>query len=348
MSSISGVTVAICCYNSASRLTETLQHLLSQQVSPGISWEVLVIDNASNDNTGEVAHAAWQAGSPAPLRVIVESTPGLSHARVRALHEARHTIINFIDDDNWVSPDWIQTIHSFFQEHPDVGALGGCGAPVFESDHAVPWWFEKFAKVYAAAPQYENSGDITDLQTSLLWGAGFSMRTQIFRDLESIGFCFRCSDRTGTQLTSCGDTELCLAIRALGWRLYYLSTLQYQHFIPSQRLTWTYLRNSARGAGRGSVYTNILHYATNPKAGRIGNSWFRLAAKLFLSLSKILFREPKVFFTDVPGANAQLAVDTHLAQLGLMFQLYPEYGKLFRESETMFLRKRGQAADRKK
>ena len=50
-----GVSVVICCYNSAERLPRTLTHLAAQRVSEKLPWEVIVIDNASQDKTGEVA-----------------------------------------------------------------------------------------------------------------------------------------------------------------------------------------------------------------------------------------------------------------------------------------------------
>lgn len=50
-----GVSIVICCYNSASRLPETLQHIAEQEVAANISWEVIVVDNASTDNTQEIA-----------------------------------------------------------------------------------------------------------------------------------------------------------------------------------------------------------------------------------------------------------------------------------------------------
>ena len=36
-----GVSVIVCCHDSAARLPETLAHLARQKVDPGIPWEVL-------------------------------------------------------------------------------------------------------------------------------------------------------------------------------------------------------------------------------------------------------------------------------------------------------------------
>ena len=45
------ISVVICCHNSAAVLPPTLMHLAAQIVDPSVQWEVVVIDNASTDDT---------------------------------------------------------------------------------------------------------------------------------------------------------------------------------------------------------------------------------------------------------------------------------------------------------
>ena len=329
-----GVTVAVCCYNSALRLPQTLKNLAAQRVPSGISWEVLVIDNASTDRTAAVALGAWPADSSVPLRVIEEPQPGKSYALTRAFHEASYQLLSVIDDDNWVSADWIESVSAFFARHPEAGAVGGCGSPVFETNEA-PVWFEELSQAYAAGPQYAESGDITDLPTSLLWGAGFSMRTEIFRELESRSFQFMCTDRLGNLMLSGGDTELCHAVRAMGWRLYYSSSLHYRHFIPASRLTWSYLRNLYRGAGHGSVYVNIVRNAANA-SDREGRSWFRQVLRLLYWLIRSFFKKPLAFFTEAEGNPARLQIDATLAQLELLLRIHADYDRLYEKTRAVF------------
>src|SRR6185437_8424396 len=102
-----GISVIICCYNSATRLPETLKHLAAQHC-PELNWELLIIDNASSDATSAEAPALWmQFGSTVPMRVIPEPTAGLSHARNKGVAEARHELILFCDDDNHFAPDYL-------------------------------------------------------------------------------------------------------------------------------------------------------------------------------------------------------------------------------------------------
>src|ERR1043165_6792989 len=98
------VTVAIPTYNRADFLRQTLAGIAAQQF-PRDHFEVLVIDNNSNDHTRAVV-AEFAGGRPAP-RHIHESQQGLDHARNRAIAEARGEILVFGDDDILLQPDWL-------------------------------------------------------------------------------------------------------------------------------------------------------------------------------------------------------------------------------------------------
>ncbi|RZK11267.1 MAG: glycosyltransferase family 2 protein, partial [Hymenobacter sp.] len=83
MATSAGLTILICTYNGATRLPETLRHAAAQQVPPGVDWEVLVVSNASTDDTLAAAPRLWAAlGQPAPLRVLNEPKPGKENALI--------------------------------------------------------------------------------------------------------------------------------------------------------------------------------------------------------------------------------------------------------------------------
>jgi glycosyltransferase involved in cell wall biosynthesis len=117
-----GVSAVICCHNSARRLPQTLRHLAAQLVPEKIDWEVIVVDNASTDRTADVARANWPRDARTPIRVVLEPGIGLSNARKRGFLEARHNIVSFIDDDNWVCPEWIELVSNIMTNHPDIAA----------------------------------------------------------------------------------------------------------------------------------------------------------------------------------------------------------------------------------
>src|SRR6266446_6836351 len=117
---VQGVSIIICSHNGAARLPATLSHLKAQE-SAGVAWELLIIDNASSDGTAEVAHTFWQY-APVPLRVINESRLGVRFARERGLAEAKYTFVGFVDDDNWVAPDWVRVAYEAISSDRLLGA----------------------------------------------------------------------------------------------------------------------------------------------------------------------------------------------------------------------------------
>ena len=181
-----GVSVVVCCYNSSQRLPKTLAHLACQQVSGEIPWEVLVVDNASTDDTAEVALRAWtELAQPAPLRVVRESEPGLSYARRRGFTEAACEYVSFVDDDNWVAPQWLKVVFEVMSEHATIGACGGISKAACEVK--APAWFEAFKSSYAIGAQGQEAGVVPE-ERGFLWGAGLTVRRSVWQELVSSGF----------------------------------------------------------------------------------------------------------------------------------------------------------------
>ncbi len=245
-----GVSVIVCCHNSAPRLPKTLAHLEAQRDTGGVPWEVIVVDNASTDGTAEVARESWRRRDGASLRVVREPHLGLIFARIRGLAEAAHDVVTFVDDDNWVCHDWVGLVARIMDAQPEVGGcLGFCEAACETSP---PAWFEQHRGSYAIGPDGLEPGDITWTRDHF-WGAGLTVRKSAWERLAGSGFRPQVVGRRGRALSSGEDTELCLALRMAGWRLWYEARLRLQHFLPAGRLTPPYLRRLHRAFGAASV-----------------------------------------------------------------------------------------------
>src|ERR1044072_3125960 len=317
--SITGVSVVICCHNSANLLPITLQHLRNQKTDSKVQWEILVVDNASTDSTSNIAKENWISEFTVPLRIVHESKLGLSFARHRGFSEAKFEIVSFVDDDNWLCPEWVQTVAQVMSEHPEVGACGGYSEAVCEITK--PSWFESFKLFYAVGSQGEEGGDVTESR-GLLWGAGVSIRKSAWQQLMQSGFQSVLSDRTGTQLMSGGDSELCLALRLSGWRLWFEPSLKLQHFLPIRRLNWKYLRSMVRGSGAATAGLDPYYFAMRPvKTGfraRLGKMWQLKVCRMVI---KLLRRPHKLFlypFCEFEGDASIIEIE---AQFGRLSQL---------------------------
>lgn len=252
-----GVSVIICCYNSAQRIKDTLHHLFSQVVN-GLQWEIVLVDNASTDNTVETAEKYWKSlNSVIPLRIESEPHPGLSYARATGIQASRYQIIILCDDDNWLTPNYIQTAYELLLKNQTIGALGGHGT--IRPEGVLPSWFESYAGYYACIPQGTGVEDVSDTR-GYLYGAGLVLRKEAWTAVEKLGMKSILTDRKGSKLSSGGDVELCYQMRLLGWKLYYSESMMFYHFMPKGRLTESYLIRLIGNINYSGVFLRPYNY----------------------------------------------------------------------------------------
>lgn len=126
------ISACVCCHNASLRITDTLVSLTKQTADP-LSYEILVVDNASSDRKilSEVLEKInIEYGA---IRLVEENNIGLSIARNRAVAEAVGEYVFFIDDDAIASVSHIQELLNAIETYqPDV--LGGNVLPLFEAN----------------------------------------------------------------------------------------------------------------------------------------------------------------------------------------------------------------------
>jgi glycosyltransferase involved in cell wall biosynthesis len=265
---IPGVSVLVCTFNGAARITETLTCLAQQRTPLGIPWEIILVDNASTDNTAALAQEVWRnLGAPTPLHLLQESRPGKQHALETALSHVQYTYTCTVDDDNRLSPDYLYVGVELLQNYPQIGILGGPNTATFESSE--PAWFTTFQHCYAVGPQLDRVGGgfapLSDgnVGRNVLWGAGMFVRSAVWKQLNAASFHSLFTGRQGeANLTAGEDDELCYATQLLGYEVWYSSQLRLQHHMTAGRLTETYRDRlfyaSAYSTNRLNAYRNAL------------------------------------------------------------------------------------------
>ena len=112
-------TIAICTYNGAQRIPRVLEHLCRQKQTHNINWEILIIDNNSQDNTAAIRRTIpTTMEATTALRYCFEPKQGLAYARRLAIKEARGEWIGFLDDDNWPSQQLAKCLPMILPKHP--------------------------------------------------------------------------------------------------------------------------------------------------------------------------------------------------------------------------------------
>jgi glycosyltransferase involved in cell wall biosynthesis len=241
-----GISVVICCYNSAERLYETLKHLALQKTNDLFPWEIIIVDNASTDNTAVIAERIWKKFErlDVDFKIAAEQQPGLSHARDCGVSAANFEYIIFCDDDNWLNEDYLEAAFKLIETDNSVGAIGGMSTAV--SDVELPGWFELYEHAYATGRQSRIPGYIND--RGYVTGAGMVTRKAIFTNAVNSAFPSILTDRKGKLLSGGGDVEYCLRLQLQGYNIYYSEELVFKHFIPSFRLTEEYRDGLFQGA----------------------------------------------------------------------------------------------------
>lgn len=117
------VSVVVCTFNRAGMLADALASLADLKTANSFTYEIVVIDNASTDNTPTVIAAAAAASSH-PVRYVREDRKGIVPARNRGIREARGKYIAFFDDDQLATPNWLHALLRTAEER-GAGCVGG-------------------------------------------------------------------------------------------------------------------------------------------------------------------------------------------------------------------------------
>ena len=250
------VSIIICTYNRAGLLSKTLQSLVPLENLD--LAEIIVVDNRSTDHTETVVKDFIDKYvDDIDARYIPEPVQGLSAARNTGILASKAQLIAFLDDDAIPCKTWISTIVSTFAERPEVMAMGGKIAPIFESKR--PEWLIK---------PFELPYTIVDLGNKVReypgrlhpCGANMAMRKIVF-DLSLFPLEL---GRKGDSLLSGEEAWLFGEIQKKGHTILYHPVMAVDHFVPASRLTesWIMKRYYSQGISnamkRDGVKDNVL------------------------------------------------------------------------------------------
>src|SRR5690625_4622807 len=118
------ITLVICTYNRAAYLKDTLQDLAAQDAPAGL-FEILVVNNNSEDENELVSRQFGEENPGLACRMVTEREKGLSHARNRAVSEAAAPVIHYIDDDVYLPDKYITTVLKYLEMFPEARCAGG-------------------------------------------------------------------------------------------------------------------------------------------------------------------------------------------------------------------------------
>jgi GT2 family glycosyltransferase len=200
------ISVVVCTFNGAATIRDTLDHLLALDYP---DYEVIVVNDGSTDNTGEII-------SDYKVIPITTENRGLSNARNTGWQAATGQIVAYIDDDAYPDPDWLKFMaHTYLTT--DYAAVGGF-SPAPPGDGPI-------ADCVANAPGRPVHVLLDNTDAEHIPGCNMSFKRDV---LEAIGG-FDPRYRTAGD-----DVDICWRVLEQGWKI---------GFHPGV-LNWHHCRNS--------------------------------------------------------------------------------------------------------
>ena len=291
------ISVILCTYNRYVYLKKVLDSIAASVLPESIKWEVLIIDNNSNDRTPEVA-SEFAARYPGRFRYIFEPRQGKSHALNTGIRESRGDVLAFVDDDVTIEPSWLRNLTQAL----DNSKWAGSGGRTLLAERFSPPRWLALAGPHSLAGVLAAVFDLGDEPCELdraPYGTNMAYRKEMF-------------EKYGPFRTDMGpsadpdiprpneDTEFGRRLMAAGERLRYEPAAIVYHPVPKNRirkdyfLTWwfDYGRASIREVGRRpDVWGIQRRYCSIPKMTMTLLAEHSLRWMLNLNPSKRFYRK---------------------------------------------------------
>ena len=261
--------------------------------------EVLVVDDASSDGTGE----ALAAGFPQVAVLRCPTRVGFTRAANIGLAQARGEIVLLLNSDTEVAPAGVRELLAAFDADPRLGAAGGL---LHYPDESAQWsggrepgllWLAALASGLPSAlervPTYRRwkpVGARADGRVDWVTGAALAVRRSALAEVGPLDERFRFYGQ---------DLDLCLRLRDADWRIALIAGFRVLHHHGA-----TIGRDAGAAGGRQHselLWGDLLRWA----AKRHGERWARRAAlALWLGGTARLvpFRVRDVFVGGARGA----------------------------------------------
>jgi glucosyl-dolichyl phosphate glucuronosyltransferase len=257
------VSIVVCTRNRADMLRGALASL-GELAAERFTYEIVVIDNGSTDQTAEVV-AAVATTTNRPVRCIYEAEAGIVPARNRGIREAGARWIAFFDDDQLAEKRWLTELYTGACEK-QCRVVGGAVHLALPSDcrrRLDPTVRMLLGEAKLANEPRLYGGRLTP-------GCGNLMVERTVFD--QVGLFQRTIGGRGE------DTDLFSRIERAGIAAWYFPTAVVHHLTPPERLEPSYLLSLARRMGAGIAERQ----AGQMRRGRFAALWLAKAVRLAL------------------------------------------------------------------
>lgn len=199
------ISVIIPTYNRSNLLPMCLDSLMKQSY-PKTNFEVIIIDNNSQDNTKEVVNKYIYDYPDVNIRYLLEKRPGLVYARHAGAKAARFEILAFSDDDGILAPEWLMEIAKVFNINEQIAAVAG--KIIVRWDQIPPEWVIPYESLLG---KLDYGHRIRVGKRFYINGGNFTIKKNVLYELGGFN-----PDQIGDWLIGDGETGLCRKIHKAG------------------------------------------------------------------------------------------------------------------------------------
>jgi len=202
------LSVIIVNYNTEDYLKACLRSVFAQT---NASYEVLVVDNASTDDTVNMVREQF----PQVNLLISPENLGFAKANNLAAQHAIGEFIYYLNPDTEVQPGCFATMLRFMEEHP---AAGMAGTRLLYPDKT----HQKSVEESYPSQRYTN-GELAKLPGRIAWliGASLIARHKIIKQLKGFSEDYFLYGE---------DIDLSIKVRQAGWKLGFISNAEVIHW----------------------------------------------------------------------------------------------------------------------
>ena len=236
------VSIIVCTYNRAESLRDTMKSLVDQRLAGQLKYEVIVVDNNSNDHTKAVV-AQFTRLASCVVRYRFENQQGLSYARNAGIKAALGQILVFTDDDVTAHPHWIEAIWNCFRE---TGAMLVAGKIERLWHCERPDWYRDEIGGPLVCQDLGNRRKKWDSAHHTV-GANMAFHRVVF---QKYGLFREDLGRRGELLIGGEDREMFLRLSKAGVSIYYEPGSIVWHKVEKERLSKDYMRRWFWDVGR--------------------------------------------------------------------------------------------------
>ena len=241
------ISLIICTYNRANILKDALSSLDHVYMPEETNIELLVVNNASTDNTSTVIDEYMMNNKVFSVKSLFEPQIGKTYASNKAIKNANGEILAFIDDDHIISEGYLNAVCKGVKENPNYNIF--CGRILPNWDGTEPEWLHDNT-VYPIRPFPIPNFDLGNLivevrpeEGMFIPGAGnLFVRRYVF---QRTGLFSEQLGPRGHNLSGGEDIEFIKRALRNGERLLYIPEVLQYHQVDRSKFTLPYLLKKA-------------------------------------------------------------------------------------------------------